>query len=92
MVRLFRTAGGVILVEGNTTSQNPLVLAVELPDGTISREIHLNLNVSEVTAMFRYFNIRPLANAGAMSADDTGPASSYPLPAQPPNDPFQGFR
>ncbi len=79
--------GGVILVEGRLPTTEPLVLSVETADGTVVSESKLWLSIDRVDNMFRYYNIRPLANGSPMTPENTGPSSTS---APPPNDPFQG--
>ena len=70
--------GGVILVEGRSASDKPLVLSVERTDGTVIAEVKLEIKISSVETMFRHLNLRDGASAASGllgNQRDTGSAT-----------------
>ncbi|MBL9214847.1 MAG: hypothetical protein JNG83_05165 [Opitutaceae bacterium] len=93
MERLIEVGGGVILVEASRPTRMPLVLELLHGDELIAAQ-SLELKIDPVESMYRYHNVRSLAQGTPIALDNRGPGFELGKPGTTaaPNDPFVAER
>lgn len=70
---------GIILLEGRTFTDKPLVLEVKKKaDGTIVCQTEMSVRIDSVENMYRHINLRPVLGKSGGRATSTGVPTNYP--------------
>jgi Regulator of chromosome condensation (RCC1) repeat/Alpha/beta hydrolase of unknown function (DUF900) len=72
------TRKAVILIEGHSATEDPLVLEIDDPHGKKVTNVRLPLKLSPVEEMYRHINLMSIGNAAGGRATELGVPKNYP--------------